>query len=353
VLTESEAIDMIVVCGEALIDLVPAGSGESPTGPAPEPAIEPAPEPAHRPASGGAASGGLWRAAYGGGPANTAVALARLGTPAALACRLSEDAFGRQLRQYLLDNGVDLGLAVAATEPTTLAVVALDQYGGADYQFYINGTADWQWSAAELPVELPPDTIGVHIGSLASILSPGAEVLRGWLAAHRDQTVVTYDVNVRAALLPDRTVYRSHVAGWLEVAHVMKASHDDLAWLEPDQDPLDVARAWLDRYDMTLALVTLGPYGAVAVPRGQDLVRVPGVHVDVVDTVGAGDTFTAAFLHWLASRDELTAGVPGPDTLTAALDFAVAAAAIVCTREGAQPPTLAEVEDLLRARNPA
>lgn len=347
---------MIVVCGEALIDLVPAGPVEPPAEPAlpGEPAAEPATEPAAEPpAAGGAASGGLWRAAYGGGPANTAVALARLGTPAAFACRLSDDAFGRQLRRYLLANGVDLGLAVAAPEPTTLAVVALDQYGGADYQFYINGTADWQWSATELPAELPPGTVGVHIGSLATILPPGADVLRGWLGAHRDRTVVTYDVNVRSALLPNRAAYRNHVAGWLDVAHVMKASHDDLAWLDPDRDPLDVARAWLDRYNLTLALVTLGPYGAVAVPRGADPVRVPGVHVDVVDTVGAGDTFTAAFLHWLASRGELTTGVPGTETLTAALDFAVAAAAIVCTREGAQPPTLAEVEELLRARNPA
>jgi fructokinase len=346
---------MIVVCGEALIDLVPANQTQA-AAPAAEQAM--AAEQTLVPAQAGdplapGASGGIWRAAYGGGPANTAVALARLGTPAALACRLSDDAFGRQLRRYLLDSGVDLRLAVAASQPTTLAVVALDQYGGADYQFYINGTADWQWATAELPDDLPDGTVGVHIGSLASILPPGAEVLRRWLAAHRDRAAVTYDVNVRSALLPDRDAYRTHVAGWLDVAHVLKASHDDLAWLDPDRDPLDVARAWVDRYDLTLALVTLGPYGAVAVPRGQDLVRVPGVHVDVVDTVGAGDTFTAAFLHWLASRGELTTGVPGPETLTAALDFAVAAAAIVCTREGAQPPTLAEVEELLRARNPA
>jgi fructokinase len=346
---------MIVVCGEALIDLVPADQ----TGPGASAAeqvastAEPPASSAGLPAPSAGASGSIWRAAYGGGPANTAVALARLGTPAALACRLSDDAFGRQLRRYLVDNGVDLRLAVAATEPTTLAVVALDQYGGADYQFYINGTADWQWAAAELPAELPAGTVGVHIGSLASILPPGADVLRRWLGAQRDRAVVTYDVNVRAALLPNRDAYRTHVAGWLDVAHVLKASHDDLAWLDPDRDPLDVARAWVDRHDLTLALVTLGPYGAVAVPRGQDLVRVPGVHVDVVDTVGAGDTFTAAFLHWLASRGELTTGVPRPDTLTAALDFAVAAAAIVCTREGAQPPTLAEVEALLRAGNPA
>ncbi|HEV7897338.1 MAG TPA: carbohydrate kinase [Planosporangium sp.] len=305
---------MIVVCGEAVIDLVPAGAP------------------------------GTWRAAYGGGPANTAVALARLGTPAALACRLSGDNFGRQLRSYLQGAGVDLSLAVAAGEPTTLAVVAFDERGSADYQFYVNGTADWQWSADELPSQLPPGTRGLHIGSLASIMPPGAAVLRAWIAAHRDAATVTYDVNVRADLLADRDAYRRHVTGWLDVADIGKASNDDLSWLYPDRDPLDTARAWLDEHDLSLVLVTAGPNGALAVPRGQDPVRVPGVRVDVVDTVGAGDTFTAAFLHRLGSR------AFEPEDLASALRFAVAAAALTCTRQGAQPPTLAEVERLLGER---
>jgi fructokinase len=309
---------MIVVCGEALIDLVPAGP----------------------PAT--------WRAAYGGGPANTAVALARLGTPAALACRLSNDNFGRQLRSYLLDNGVDLRLAVVATEPTTLAVVTFDERGSADYQFYVNGTADWQWSVGELPPELPPGTWGLHAGSLATILPPGAPVLRQWIAAHRDEAVVTFDVNVRAALLPDREMYRREISGWLDVAHIVKASNDDLDWLYPDRDPLDSARGWLDEHDVDLVLVTAGAEGAVALPRGQDAVRVPGIRVDVADTVGAGDTFTAAFLHRLASGPLRPLGSLDPGSLESSLRFAVAAAALACTRAGAQPPTLDEVEEMLR-----
>jgi fructokinase len=304
---------MIVVCGEALIDLVPAGP----------------------PAT--------WRAAYGGGPANTAVALARLGTPVALACRLSVDNFGRQLRSYLLDAGVDLSLAVSATEPTTLAVVAFDERGSADYQFYVNGTADWQWSPGELPNVLPPGTRGLHIGSLASILPPAAAVLREWITAHRGDAMVTYDVNVRAALLPEREIYRREVRAWLDAAHVVKASNDDLAWLYPGEDPLDVARRWLDEHDLTLVLVTAGADGAVAVPRGQEPVHVGGVAVEVADTVGAGDTFTAAFLHLV----ELRADGFDRASLASALRFAVAAAALACTRKGAQPPTLDEVEKLL------
>ncbi|MGC9670370.1 carbohydrate kinase family protein [Planosporangium sp. 12N6] len=303
---------MIVVCGEALIDLVPAGSAAT-----------------------------TWHAAYGGGPANTAVALARLGTPAALACRLSGDGFGRQLRAYLADSGVDLHLAVAASEPTTLAVVGFDEQGVADYQFYVSGTADWQWSPDELPDRLPAGTQGLHVGSLATVLPPGADVLHAWAAAHRDETMVTYDVNVRSALLPDRDAYRRHVEAWLDVAHVVKASDDDLRWLYPGRDPLVVVRDWLDRHDLALVLVTEGADGAVAVPRGHAPVRVPGIEVDVVDTVGAGDTFTAAFLHRLPS------GPFDADHLVPALRFAVAAAALVCTRKGAQPPTQDEVEELL------
>ncbi|GAA1814406.1 carbohydrate kinase [Planosporangium flavigriseum] len=304
---------MFVVCGEALIDLVPAGP----------------------PAT--------WRAAYGGGPTNTAVALARLGTPTALVCRLSGDNFGRQLREYLANNGVDLRLAVAASEPTTLAVVAFDERGGPDYQFYVNGTADWQWSAHELPDDLPPGTLGLHIGSLASILPPGAAVLREWITAHRADTTVIYDVNVRPALLPERETYRREVRAWLDAAHVVKASVDDLDWLYPGEDALDVARRWIDEHDLSLVLVTAGPDGAVAVPCGQDPVRAAGIPVDVADTVGAGDTFTAAFLH----RVGLPAGISDRASLAEALRFAVAAAALACTREGAQPPTLDEVEDLL------
>jgi fructokinase len=314
---------MIVVCGEALIDLVPAGPSAT------------------------------WRATNGGGPANTAVALARLGTPAALACRLSGDAFGRQLREHLRASGVDLRLAVAAREPTTLAVVSLDERGSADYQFYVNGTADWQWSPDELPAKLPPGTQGLHVGTLASMLPPGAAVLYEWIAAHRDDAVVTYDVNVRPALLPDRAAFGRQVAGWLDLAHVVKASHDDLAWLYPDTDPIDAARAWQEEHAIAVVLLTLGAAGAVAVPRGADPLPVAGIHVDVVDTVGAGDTFAAAFLHWLASREMLRPDLADRASIAAAVRYAVAAAALACTHEGAQPPTPGEVEQLLADNDPA
>jgi fructokinase len=159
------------------------------------------------------------------------------------------------------------------------------------------------------------------------------------VAAHREDATVTFDVNVRPALIPDRDSYHREINQWLDTAHIVKASDDDLAWLYPGQDPIDVARRWIDEHDLTLVLVTAGPAGAVAVPRGQDPVRAAGVAVEVVDTVGAGDTFTAAFLHRLAGFDQ--------QSLASALRFAVVAAALACTREGAQPPTLDEVEKAL------
>jgi fructokinase len=321
---------MIVVCGEALIDLVPAESprpGES------------------------SGMGDLWRAVPGGGPANTAVALARLGTPAHLACRLSGDGFGRRIRRHLADNGVGLGLAVDATEPTTLAVVGLDGSGAADYQFYVENTADWQWTPEELPAALPPGTRALHFGTLASVIPPGAAVLLDWAARHRGDTTIVYDVNVRPALLPDREAYAARVEAWLEVAHLVKASEDDLTWLCPGREPLDVARAWVAKHGLDAVLITRGAAGAVAVTGEGPPLEIPGVAVAVVDTVGAGDTFTGAFLHSVAGQSPTSGAlaIPGRDALAGALRYAVAAAALACTREGAVPPTRDEVDAFLRS----
>lgn len=316
---------MFVVCGEALIDLVPTGEPDT------------------------------YRVVPGGGPANTAVALARLGAPVRLLCRLSGDGFGRRIREHLVAGGVDLSLAVDAAEPTTAAVVGLDESGRAEYRFYVQGTADWQWTPAELPAQPPPGTRALHFGTLASILPPGAEVLRAWAAAQRDRHTVVYDVNVRPALLPDRARYGAAVEPWLKTAHVVKASDDDVAWLYPDADPLDVARAWVHDHGLALVLITRGARGAVAVTPDDPPVRVPGFPVPVVDTVGAGDTFTGALLHTLAARGALPdrpAGRPAFPAagLAGALRFAAAAAAVTCTREGAVPPTRAEVDAFLRDR---
>ncbi|WP_017623908.1 PfkB family carbohydrate kinase [Nocardiopsis chromatogenes] len=310
---------MIIVCGEALVDLIP---GDSPAD---------------------------WRALPGGGAANAAIALNRLGARAPLLCRLSRDHFGRMLRAHLEENGVDLRWAVDAPEQTTLAFVAFDDSGSAEYTFYAAGTADWQWS----PVELPSQTAGacVHVGTLATVLEPGASVLRSWLRARRGQTVVSYDVNVRAVACPDMDAYRENARGWCDVAHVLKASADDLALLFPGRDPVEAAQALVEEHGLRLALVTLGGEGAVAVLPGREPLRAAAPPVDVVDTVGAGDAFIGAYLAELERRGFLEGPAAleemGPDAASEALVFAANAAALACTRAGSSPPGRAEVEAAL------
>ncbi|MDT0330098.1 carbohydrate kinase family protein [Nocardiopsis lambiniae] len=319
---------MIVVCGEALVDLVPRR---------------------------GMGTGELWRAVPGGGPANTAVALAGLGADTALLCRLSGDAFGRAIRAHLTDHGVDLRLAVTAREPSTLAVVSLDPWGSAEYGFYLRDTADWLWGPGEVP-EPPEDTEAIHVGSLAAVIEPGAGHLLDRVRAHRGRAVVCFDVNARPAVGLTREEVARHAAAWADTAHIVKASDEDLAWLEPDADPLDTARAWTDRHGLDLMLLTRGAEGAVALSAHRtEEIAVPGVRVEVRDTVGAGDAFGAAVLARLGELGRLgdPAGLADldPERVRDVLGFAVAAAALACTTEGALAPTRERVRgfmDLLR-----
>ena len=226
---------MIVVCGEALIDLVPDDS-----------------------------TGARWTAIPGGGPANAAVAMARLEVPAALLARLSGDPFGRRLRSHLDGNGVDLSLAVAATEPTTLAILELDESGAASYRFDLHGTADWQWSDAELEAALPAQVQAVHTGSMALTLPPGGPVIERFLARARDHHTISIDPNVRPSLGVSVADLRVMVDRWCGLADVVKASSDDVSVLYPDSDPQVVAERWL-ALGPAVVIVTLGAAGALAV----------------------------------------------------------------------------------------
>jgi fructokinase len=305
---------VIVVCGETLIDLVHV-------------------------------EGELWRALPGGSPANTAVALARLGTPAAMLARVSGDAFGTRLRSRLVNDGVDVSFVVEAAEASSMAVVDLDESGGARYSFYLQGTADWQWAAAELPVSFDSSVAAIHAGSMALMMPPGAAVLESMLRRERAQRVVSIDPNVRASICPDPVRYREAVERWLGVAHIVKASSDDVLWLYPDRSPDDVLADWASQ-GPALVVFTHGAAGAVArLPSGVEA-RVEGVVVDVVDTIGAGDTFSAGLLHALSDADLLSAeglAAISKHEVEEALRFAVLVSAIACTRAGADPPHLADL----------
>jgi fructokinase len=301
----------IMVAGETVIDLAPAPDG-------------------------------LWAAHPGGGPANTAVALARLGTPTAMLARISTDPFGKLLLRRLSDDGLDLRSVVPAAEPSTLAVVGFDDAGSASYSFYIDGTADWQWTLPELPASL--DAVALHTGSMALMRQPGGAVLESLLVREKPHRVISIDPNVRAAVCPDHVEYAAHVERWLGLAHLVKASSDDIEWLYPGRSWEDVLADWSARGPAVVVL-TLGADGAVA-SAGGVTVRVSGQPVKVVDTIGAGDTFTAGFLHQLNEAGLLDVGrlaALSASELEAALDFGVRVAAITCTRAGADPPYLRDL----------
>lgn len=313
---------VVAVAGEAIVDVVPAPVD------------------------------GWFELAPGGSPANVAVGLARLAVPTRFLGRLADDLLGRRLRAHLDRNGVELDHVVAATEPSSLAIVAVDADGVPSYDFRVAGTADWQWTTGEVGSALDPGPAGpvvaVHSGSLALTTPPGAAVLRGLLATAAATTTVSYDPNCRPLLMGEPADVLAGVHEVLAVADVVKVSAEDVAWLLPGADPAAVVDDWLAR-GPGLVAVTLGAHGVVAGSAGGARLQVPGRPVEVVDTVGAGDSFSAALLAGLhglgllgaAARTALHA--TDTATLHAVLDDAVRAAAITCSRRGADPPTAAEL----------
>jgi fructokinase len=306
-----------VVCGETLIDLVQSDTGT---------------EDSFR---------SSWEALSAGGPMNSAVALGKLGDDVHFLGRISTDAFGRQLREHITRAGVELDLATESSQATSIAVVSLDEEGVASYTFHFAETANFGWQVDDLPTLAREDWL--HIASLSCVVSPGAEVLLGWM---RDvSSGVSYDINVRPTVITDPEVYWRKVQPWLRAVGrrtgIVKASDEDIKFLAEAGlagDPLEVAASWVEQYGLGLAVVTLGAGGGAAVEPGGAVTRVPGFPTRVVDTVGAGDTFMAGFLDAYVQRRL---------SLSESLRRGAAAASIVCSRQGAQPPTVAEVEELL------
>ena len=303
-----------VVCGEALIDLLPGEQVSS--------------------------AETRWSALCGGGPMNTALGLARLGEDSPFLGRLGGDAFGRQLERYLQDNGVATDVAIKTEEPTSVAVVSLDVEGRATYTFHFQETSNFGWRAGEFPELRENDWL--HFGSIGTISGPGARAVLNFVRS--TPASLSYDINVRPSVLSDRVEYFQRVEQLIAAVGasggIVKASDEDICWLVDDPDPLPYAEAWCIEYGLALCIVTLGPDGAVAIkPDGRQF-RVPGHAVELVDTVGAGDTFMAGFLASYAKR---------PDDVERALRWGAGASALVCSRQGANPPTRAELERFLSA----
>jgi sugar/nucleoside kinase (ribokinase family) len=273
----------------------------------------------------------------GGGPANTAVALARLGTPTRFLGRLSQDVFGKLFREHLTGSGVGLEAAVTAAEPSTLAIADLTADGSAAYSFHAQGSADWQWTREELTAATAEPFSCLHTGSLALVREPGAAAVEARLEEVRDRATVSVDPNVRP-LLVDPAVYRERLPRWCAAADVLRLSDEDLGHLCPGRSPEEAAEV-LHGYGAPLVVVTLGPAGVFASLDGQVL-RVASPKVDVVDTVGAGDSFMAGFLHALRGAGALGGRLDGlvPPDVEAAMTFGTRVAAAVCGVRGANPP---------------
>jgi fructokinase len=287
----------IWVCGEVLIDILPTGP------------------------------------VVGGGPANSAKALARLGHDVHFIDGISNDAYGQSARAELLRDGVNLDLALASDKPTCTATVTLDAAGGASYEFLIDGTATFDFASSWLPDPYRYQPQVLHIGTLVTMIEPGASALYDWAMQVAELAPIVFDPNIRPSVQPDRDLYEAAVEKWAALSAVIKVSDDDLAWLFPGQAIEDVANRWIND-GAFLVVVTQGANGIMGY-TSEGRVEVPGVKVDVVDTVGAGDTVGAIVVeamltHGLVElRGELLRGV---------LARAAAAAAITCSRKGAQPP---------------
>jgi fructokinase len=308
---------VIAVAGEALVDLIEDGGG-----------LHPYP---------------------GGGPYNTAVALGRLGVPVAFLGRLSHDPFGRLLEAGLAESGVDRRYVLHGPAPTPLALIHATDDGDHTFSFYLAGTAYADVVLDDLP-SLDRGVGALSVGTLALATDPPATAFEQLMARESGRRLVVVDPNIRAGVCGDHDAYVQRFESWADFAHVIKLSDDDSDWLYPGVAYEAVVEAILAR-GARLVVLTLGSEGAIARTSAAHI-RVAAHHVDVVDTVGAGDAFGAGLLFrlWKTGRLEAqAAGLMDEDELADLLSIASAVAALQCSRAGATPPWVDEVERFLAA----
>jgi fructokinase len=299
--------DQVWVVGEVLIDLIPNGD--------------------------------QYFAVVGGGPANTAKALANLGVKTHFIDGISTDNYGQMAKAELLSANVLLDYAKYSTKPTCTAKVKLSKSGIASYEFVIEGTATFDFSDLWLPdpQSLKPSLL--HIGTLATIIEPGASVLFKWAQSVAQVSLIVFDPNIRPAVLRNRDEYVKKVEKWLSISSAVKVSDEDLNWLYPGKAIVKVVNEWLE-VGVQLVVVTLGDKGIVAY-RKNEQISVDAIKVDVADTVGAGDTVGAILVEAIVNigLDKLTGEV-----LKTMLNRASKAAAITVSRTGANPPSKEEID---------
>jgi fructokinase len=318
---------MIICCGEALIDMI------------------------RTPVSG---LGDVYLPLPGGCAYNTAIAIGRLGAPVSFLGRFSTDFFGKILVNRLRENHVSENLIILGEQNTSLAFVKVEEGMEPQYAFYTEATANRSFVVEDLPPQLPDNTSCLVFGSISMTMEPIASTIETLVLreASCKKLLIAFDPNIRPFMIKDKGVYMRRFEKWIEASAIAKISIEDFEFIflkpEPEQALLKILNM-----GSRLAITTLGPQGAIAMLRRDDgsvvKVSVPAAHIStVVDTVGAGDTFLGALLFWLEQREKMThnALVNLSETdLHDVLVFANKAASIVCTRHGAEPPTLEEMRN--------
>jgi fructokinase len=251
---------------------------------------------------------------------------------------LSDDEYGRRMRAEFIADGVGLTFTPEHKLPTCLAIVSIAIDGGATYEFKIDGTATFAFGAETMPDPNTFNPDAIYIGTLATIIEPGAKILKDWIEKSKDCAPIIYDPNIRSAVISDRDKYQEVVKNWVGLSNVVKASEGDLTWLYPDIEPLDIAHTWVEE-GVKLVVITKGENGIIGVTNNQEIF-IPGIKVDVIDTVGAGDTVGAVLVEAIVEfgLEKLT-----NELLSHTLHRAVLAASITCSRSGANPPTKDEL----------
>jgi fructokinase len=298
--------NQVWVCGEVLIDLIPDGTER--------------------------------KAVVGGGPANTAKALAKLGIDTQFIDGISTDKYGQMALKQLHKDGVLLDFVKFSDKPTCLAIVSLNAKGGASYEFVIDGTATFDFSHSWLPDATVSKPALLHIGTLITAIEPAASVLFEWAKQVARVSPVVFDPNIRPAVMSDRAEYVKQVERWVSISSAVKVSDDDIYWLYPGVELDQIANNWLSM-GPELVVVTFGDKGLTGY-RKNEKVAVDAKKVVVADTVGAGDTVGAILVEAIIEDglDKLT-----EKRLSVMLDRAAKAAAITVSRTGALPPSKDEI----------
>jgi fructokinase len=316
---------MILACGESLIDLLVG-----------------------QPSGAGLAS----EAVPGGSPFNVAIGVARLGSKAGFLSKVSEDFFGRYLVRTLVEAGVDGRFLVSTSRQTTLSVAVTGPGGEAQYAFYGYDSADRSLLPSEIPVALPDEVSAIAIGSYTLAIDPTASAIEHLIERESGRCVVSIDPNIRPNVIGDARAWRPRFERLLARCAIVKASIEDLAFLYgAGVDARAWARHWLTA-GPKLVIITRGGDGA-SVFFGNSTFDLPVRKVDVIDTVGAGDSFHAALLVSLEEQDLLRPAAVAhlsPDAVTRAMNFAIVASSITCSRRGADLPARADVEAVMSGR---